>query len=138
MVLLVGFLLSACSGSSDGGEDAQVSPATINTSPSDAGFSPEDFVLTPTDSSFIVTEETVFDGLLRSDLPGIDTELGSTTLIEGDITYILLSEPRNGEVILDPLTGVFSYTPVLNFFGLDRFEYAVTVTGERSETATAS
>jgi len=136
LVLLVGFLLSACGGSSDGSEVAQVSPATITTSPADAGFHPEDFVLTPTDSSFIVTEETVFDGLLRSDLPGIETELAPTTLVDGDITYILLSEPRNGEISLDTLTGIFSYTPVLNFFGLDRFEYAVSVTGERSETAT--
>jgi len=76
VVLLVGILLSACSGSSDDSEEAKVSPATtITTSPSDAGFSPEDFVLTPTDSSFIVTEETVFDGLLRSDLPGIEAGL---------------------------------------------------------------
>ncbi len=137
VVLLVGILLSACSGSSDDSEEAKVSPATtITTSPSDAGFSPEDFVLTPTDSSFIVTEETVFDGLLRSDLPGIEAGLLPTTLIDSNITYLLLSEPRNGEVNLDPLTGVFSYTPVLDFFGLDRFEYAVTVSGDQSETAT--
>ena len=134
LVVLITGVLSACSGSSGSDGDA-VSPATNVNSPAGEPFS-DDFVLAPTDSSFIVTEESELDGRLRSDLPGIELEISTPAIIDGDITYQLLSEPRNGDLSLDPLTGVFSYTPIVDFFGIDRFEYAVVVADEQSDTAT--
>jgi T1SS-143 domain-containing protein len=40
--------------------------------------------------------------------------------------YAVASEPANGSVTLDPVTGAYVYTPDPDFFGTDSFTYTVT------------
>ena len=52
----------------------------------------------------------------------IDGPLDSTTVTE-------LTPPTNGTSSIDPLTGVVTYTPDPDFFGIDSLEYSVCDTG---------
>ncbi|RYY04220.1 MAG: retention module-containing protein [Gammaproteobacteria bacterium] len=52
------------------------------------------------------------------------------------LTYTLTGQPANGALTLDPVTGVFVYTPNANYNGPDSF--VVTVTDSRGNTTTTT
>ncbi|WP_052417262.1 retention module-containing protein [Cellvibrio mixtus] len=57
--------------------------------------------------------------------------------IEGDsITYTLTTPATNGVVVLDPVTGQFTFTPAPNYSGSDSF--VVTVTDSRGNSSTTT
>ncbi len=57
--------------------------------------------------------------------------------IEGDsITYTLTTPATNGVVVLDPVTGQFTFTPAPNYNGSDSF--VVTVTDSRGNSSTTT
>ena len=69
----------------------------------------DDFFDTNTDSSITVSGP----GLLDND-----------TLVDDSLKIILVSEPANGTVNLDP-DGSFTYTPNPQFNGIDEFTYRI-------------
>jgi len=65
------------------------------------------------DSAFVGNEDVALYGVLPS---GFD--------VDGDsLQYIVTSNPTHGTLTLDSITGAFSYTPDVDWFGFDSFEY---------------
>ena len=49
----------------------------------------------------------------------------------------IVSQPKNGKVVVDKTTGLFNYEPNYNFYGLDSFQYAfITANGTTTNPAT--
>jgi hypothetical protein len=64
--------------------------------------------------------QVLMNSSLQVPAPGV---LGNDSDADGDIlSAVLASGPANGSLSLNP-DGSFSYTPALNFFGLDSFTY---------------
>ncbi len=72
-------------------------------------------------------EDTLYEGALA----GLATDLEGASL-----SYSLASQASNGTVVIDPVTGGFTYTPALNFEGTDSFEYTVSDGAGGFDTAT--
>ena len=58
----------------------------------------------------------------RCDLLANDND-SDGTLVPSSV--LIVENPSNGSVIVDPATGVATYTPAANFFGIDEFRYTV-------------
>jgi gliding motility-associated-like protein len=64
--------------------------------------------------------------------------LNNDSAIDGPIlpSYItIVSNPANGVVTIDPITGIATYNPNDNFSGLDSFIYSVCITPDNCDTA---
>jgi hypothetical protein len=88
---------------------------------------------TANDLSFTTNEETAFTGTLTGD--DGDPEVTQT------LTFATVLPPTNGIVIIEPLTGAFTYTPNPGFSGPDSFTFTVsdsTLAGGTSAPATVS
>jgi hypothetical protein len=46
------------------------------------------------------------------------------TAVRDSVTYMVVTEPGHGSIVIDRVTGRFEYTPNADFFGTDSFEYA--------------
>src|SRR5262245_60435625 len=73
---------------------------------------------TANDLSFTTAEDTSFPGTLTGD--DGDPEVTQT------LTFATVSLPTNGTVIIEPLTGAFTYTPNAGSSGPDSFTFTVT------------
>lgn len=69
----------------------------------------------------LTAEDDSFEMLHNTSLT--DTVAGNDTDNEGDGLYSIDTEPVNGTVTLDPVTGEFTYTPDTDFIGTDSFVY---------------
>ncbi|MBK8805803.1 MAG: tandem-95 repeat protein [Bacteroidales bacterium] len=54
-----------------------------------------------------------------------NVSLNDAGLGDGGIKYKIITSVLNGGVLLDSLTGSFTYTPNVNYFGTDNFEYQI-------------
>ena len=100
-----------------GGTTTQVISLTVN--------SVDDAAIFTSASSAAGNEDSAINGrLIASDAEGLtdDTYFAVTTV------------PSNGNASIDPSNGIWQYTPILNFFGLDQF--TVTVTDDAGGTTT--
>ncbi len=79
--------------------------------------------------SYSLNEDTI----LAISAPGV---LANDTDIDSAITSVLLTNPSNGNVILNN-NGSFTYTPNLNYNGIDSFTYQAT-DGSLNSTATVT
>lgn len=61
------------------------------------------------------------------DLPFPGTVANLASDVDGDaLTYTVLTQPLHGTVVLAPTTGIFTYTPELNYNGPDFFTFTAT------------
>ena len=65
---------------------------------------------------------TLENTAVQIDLLANDSD-GDGTLVPSSVTIV--ADPANGSVTVDAATGVATYTPALNFFGIDEFSYVV-------------
>lgn len=72
------------------------------------------------DFAELLRNESVEIDVLANDL--LD---GSTVPNEGDTTVVIGTQPANGEVAVDAVTNVVTYTPDASYVGEDSFTYAV-------------
>jgi hypothetical protein len=79
---------------------ANVSPLAHNDTVSTSAASP---VVIP-----VLDNDRDLDGSLRID------------------SVVIVAQPRNGRVVIDPVMGWLTYTPIAGFQGVDRFSYTVT------------
>ena len=89
------------------------------------------------DGDYINRAPLVTDQTLASNEDEVLTGQIIASDIEGDsITYALTSAPANGTLLLDPITGQFTFTPNANYNGSDSF--VVTVTDSRGNASTTT
>jgi large repetitive protein len=79
------------------------------------------------DQQLVFDEDTVLTGQI------IATDIENDTL-----TYTVATQPTNGVLVLDAVTGSFTFTPNSNFNGLDSFVVSVTDTAGNSVNNTIS
>ncbi len=70
-------------------------------------------------------EDTPISGQIQANDPENDV-----------LTYAVTGQPANGTLVLDPVTGAFTYTPNANYNGPDSF--VVTVTDDHGNTSTST
>ena len=104
------FIISSCGGGGGGGGSDPV---------------PIPFSLTLGLFSFSVNEDETYNG-------SVNASANETVTLE----YLITSQPSNGNVQLTS-SGAISYTPKLNYFGSDQFEYSVRAV-EKNVTKTAT
>ena len=104
------FIISSCGGGGGGGGSDPV---------------PIPFSLTLGLFSFSVNEDETYNG-------SVNASANETVTLE----YLITSQPSNGNVQLTS-SGAISYTPNLNYFGSDQFEYSVRAV-EKNVTKTAT
>ena len=126
--------LAGCGGSSgtpDLAPEAEFVPAFVPASgrPVADGQAPVEAV-----ASFLnVLEEVTLSGQLQFVVKPETT--ATTPALSAPLQFLLTSEPDNGEVLLDGVSGDFAYTPDEDFFGTDSFSFYVVVEGTGSQQA---
>ena len=105
------FIISSCGGGGGGGGGSDPVPIP--------------FSLTLGLFSFSVNEDETYNG-------SVNASANETVTLE----YLITSQPSNGNVQLTS-SGAISYTPKLNYFGSDQFEYSVRAV-EKNVTKTAT
>ena len=86
------------------------------------------------DAGYVNRAPEVTDQALSSDEDEVLSGQIIATDIEGDqLTYTLTTPPANGTLVLDPVTGQFTFTPNANYNGPDSF--VVTVTDNRGNSS---
>ena len=108
-ILIVSIILSSCGGG--GGGSSPSIPFSISLGP----------------SSFSVDEDTNFSGSIAASANEIVT-----------FTYSINTEPTNGSLTLSSTNAQISYTPNLNYYGPDQFEYTATASNNISKTGTVN
>ena len=93
------FIICSCGGGGGGGGGSDPVPIP--------------FSLTLGLFSFSVNEDETYNG-------SVNASANETVTLE----YLITSQPSNGNVQLTS-SGAISYTPKLNYFGSDQFEYSV-------------
>ncbi|MCK9612517.1 MAG: Ig-like domain-containing protein [Bacteroidales bacterium] len=81
---------------------------------------------TASDDNCLVTEDVVFNG---------DVSLNDVPSLDGGNIWSIINGPLHGALVLDT-TGVFTYTPDLNFFGTDSMTYKLCDIDGDCDTAT--
>jgi hypothetical protein len=112
----------------------------------DEAENPFDGIVDETSWSFVVSDQHPVanddEATLDEDTSIVIELLENDTDVEGklDLTSVAIStEPSNGEVSIDEVTGDASYTPSPNFSGQDTFTYTVSdEDGQTSEIATVT
>ena len=101
----------------------------------DSNTATVDITVTPANDAPVAT-----DGNLNT--PEDTVAMGSLTAtdIDGDtLVYSIVSQPTNGTVVItDASTGAYTYTPNLNYVGLDSFTFRVNDGTVDSNTATVN
>ena len=105
-ILIVSIILSSCGGGGGGGSSPSI-PFSISLGP----------------SSFSVDEDTNFSGSIAASANETVT-----------FTYSINTEPTNGSLTLSSTNAQISYTPNLNYYGPDQFEYTATASNNISKT----
>ena len=126
--------LAGCGGSSgtpDLAPEAEFVPAFVAASgqPLADGQAPVEAV----DSFLSVLEEATLSGQLQFVVKPETT--ATTPALSAPLQFLLTSEPDNGEVLLDGVSGDFAYTPDEDFFGTDSFNFYVVVDAAGSQQA---
>jgi len=109
-ILIVSIILSSCGGGGGGGGSPSI-PFSISLGP----------------SSFSVDEDTNFSGSIAASANETVT-----------FTYSINTEPTNGSLTLSSTNAQISYTPNLNYYGPDQFEYTATASNNISKTGTVN
>jgi subtilisin family serine protease len=92
-------------------------------------------VPTPVENSVPVATDLV---LVTEKNTPVSAVLSATDADDDSLTYQIVSAPANGSVSLDPMTGVFTYTPKRRYTGTDSFSYVANDGGAGSVAASVS
>ena len=101
---------------------------TLNVSDS-LGCAATDTITVFVNTAPVATDDTL---TIYEDSTTVIIALANDSDYESNInigTVQIINGPYNGSAIVDPLTGVITYTPSLNYFGVDSMMYAVCDSG---------
>ena len=106
--------------------------------PNECGTATVTINVTPVPDSPVANNDTSTlpeDGLVTINVPGNDSDADGDL----DLTSVtIVSQPANGTVSVNPITGVITYKPDLNYNGQDTFTYQICDSVNECDTATVT